>query len=525
MLQIVVKKLKKSGFLPTVLWFLFIAAIVFIISYRFQFNSQTPYFTGEDSFYHVGMAKLMMSSGIFIQHFPYLNFTIINNKFVDSHYLFHLLLIPFIKIFGEVIGPKILVLTLFSAIFGIVYLIFKERKLKLAPLYALILFFVMPEHFYLRMSFIRDPVFSLFLMLLSVFFLLKKKPWALAITMFIYAWSYYVGAVLIFFLFLAYLITPIFTGEKINYKLVLFGLGGYLCGIIINPYFPQNISFFFIQAFSAGFSTGDFWGSEHAPYDAWYWFTSSLSAVLLFFGGITFTFLKRIRQDAFSIAFFIFTVFILILEWKSRRFAEYWPLLGGISGILLCGKYLEETLISIIMSLRLQACASARQSIFKPEKIAVIILIVIFLEVSFFTSLFSFSNTFKDVGTDQNVDGLKEASVYLKNNSDSKDMVFNDTWSMFPYLFYFNQKDYYIVGLDPSFLKDYDQKLFDEYYALTFDNDSARSSDANLIKTDFKAKWAIISSEHGTLKSKVEAFPGVFEKKFENNSYTIYKVL
>lgn len=497
------------------LWFLLVFVVVALTAYFFQFNKNTTYYTGEDSFYHIGMAKLMMNQGIFVQHFPYLNFTVINDQFVNSHYLFHLILIPFIKIFGEVVGPKILVILLLAASFGIVYLIFRERKLKLAPLYAILLFFVMPEHFYLRMSFIRDPVFSLFLMLLAILFLLQKKPWALFVTMLVYAWSYYVGAVLIFALFFAYLVTPFFSGkkpEKLDYKLILFGFLGFLVGLVVNPYFPKNLIFFYIQAFSAGFSTGDFWGSEHAPYDAWYWFTSSFSVIILFFAGITFSLIKKLKQDSFNIAFFLFSLFILVLELKSRRFAEYWPLLGGMSGFLLCGKYLENTL-------------AIRKFKITSEKIALGILIFLFVEIGVLGAIMSFKNLFKDLGTDPNTEGLKNISLYLKENSNPDDLVFNDSWSIFPYLFYFNQKNYYIVGLDPSFLELYDQKLFNEYYDLTFDNESVRNADVNLIKTDFKAKWLIVSPDHPTLLEKIKQKPENFEKVYENNGYTVFKVL
>jgi len=80
--------------------------VVFGVFFALEFNDNNPYFSGYDSFYHVGMAEHIMQSGLPHQ-FPYLQFTTLNANFTDNHLLFHLLLIPFIKIFGEVTGPKV----------------------------------------------------------------------------------------------------------------------------------------------------------------------------------------------------------------------------------------------------------------------------------------------------------------------------------------------------------------------------------------------------------------------------------
>lgn len=510
LLNKILKKFKQYKFIPTVLWFLFIVAVVFVTAYRFQFNPQTPYFTGEDSFFHVGLAQYMIDHGLIVHQFPYLNFTILSAHFTDWYFLFSVILIPFIKVFGEVVGPKILVLVLLGCVFGVVYLIFKSQKLKLAPLYALILFFLMPAHFYLRMSFIRAPVLSLLLMLLVIYFFLKNKPMALAITMFLYVWAYYMASPLIFVILFSYFIVSILMGEKINYRLIIYPLIGFVIGFIFNPFFPQNINFFVVQIIDLG-AKNPLLGSELQPYDTWFWFSNSIMVLGLFFGGILISFMKNLKQNSKVIVVLIFTLFVLALQWKSRRFVEYWAVLGGMTGILLCGRYFEEILIPI------------KKSLFKPEKIVIIIITIIFLEVGFLSMIFSFSNTQKDIGTDSRIDSLKEVSVYLKDNSSAGDIVFNDNWDVFPYLFYFNQKDYYIVGLDLNCMKFYNQNLYTEYINLTSKNDP--NIDISAIKTDFKSKWMVISADKSDLIYRIEARPDLFSKKLTRGQFIIYQVL
>src|SRR3972149_7521286 len=227
----------KSTIFQFVLIFIAVAGGFYFYTQPFNF----PYFFREDSFYHVAITKYMMQHGLIVHKFPFLQYSILKDNFIDWHFGYHLLLIPFIKIFGEISGPKILGLLLVGGIFGFIYLIFNAKKFKFAFLYTIILFFLMTAPFFQRMSYIRGPVLSLFLMVLAVYLFVKNRPIALAVTMFIYVWAYYLASYLIFIPIFGLIIIQILRKEQIDYRILLWAVIGYLAGFIINPYFPENI--------------------------------------------------------------------------------------------------------------------------------------------------------------------------------------------------------------------------------------------------------------------------------------------
>lgn len=487
--------------------FILVFIIVFIVFYFYQ-DFHSPYFIGEDSFYHVAMAKYMMQNGLIIHQFPFLNLTILRDKFVDWHFFFHVLLIPFIKIFGEINGPKILGMSLLAGTFGVIYLILKEKKLKFASLYAIALFFLMPGNFYTRSSFIRGEVLSLFLIILSLYWFIRNRPFVLAITMFFFVWSYYLASYFIFAPIIAYMLVQVFRQEIINYKLLLWAGIGFFAGMILNPYFPDNFTTFKVFFIVSSQNDKPYIGSEIYPPGAWDWFYGSMMTVLLFFGGITISLLKNIKQDAKKLAILIFAFIILILQWKSKRFVEYWPILSGTTGLLLGGSYLESILLNI------------KKNWHHLESWVVVILLSIFIYEGIFHGIWEYWQYKKSFqGSTQYTEKLKEISLYLKDHSDTGDIIFA-RWDIFPQLFYFNDKNYYVDGNNPGWIEQYNKELYKKYIDLTLNGNS--QIDPKVIKDNFGAKWVVAEQ---FLKEKLQKQPDLFEQVFEKEGYTIFKVL
>lgn len=92
--------------------FILYSAMFLSIFFLYLWIQSTPSFLDPDSFYHLKMAKLIAERGP-ILHFPWLQFTVLKDYFVDHHFLYHVLGIPFIMIFGDLIGYKLY--TVFSA--------------------------------------------------------------------------------------------------------------------------------------------------------------------------------------------------------------------------------------------------------------------------------------------------------------------------------------------------------------------------------------------------------------------------
>lgn len=501
--SIIIESMRKK--IPTILLEL---AIIFIISFiffaLFEFKNTMPLFSGEDSFYHVGMAKYIANHGI-TQTFPFLQFTTINAKFVDHQLLFHLLLIPFIKLFGENIGPKLMDVFFISMAFSCLFLIFRYYKLKLASLYALMTLLVMPCDFYFRMAFIRVQGVALFLMTLSYYFILKNNSIALLITSFLFVWLYG-GSVFLPVLILMYIIAKVLSGEKIDWHIPFYGIAGFILGIVINPYFPKNISFLYSQIFQTGIGAKLYSGGEWRPYDTWYWATISIVPIVIFFGSLVLSLAKNIKIDAKKITLVLFSFFLLLLQWKSKRFVEYWPFFATATGILVIGQLFEAYLNSIKQDVKI---------------FGFFIAIAILLSIVLLKSNIEISKGYNDTKTPINIDTTKQVSDYLIRYSDPGQIVFTDDWDVFPFYFFFNQKNYYIVGLDPEFMNQYSHTLYEEFARISSGKDS---TDLERIKNDFQASWVLIGSDHPEFKYNLQNRPDLFDLVFQNKDYYLFNI-
>ncbi|MFA7253978.1 MAG: hypothetical protein WC107_05500 [Patescibacteria group bacterium] len=484
---------------------IFAAAVLFF--WPFQFNPLNPYFSGEDAFYHVGMANFILDHGI-VQKFPWLYFTTINANFVDHQLLFHLLLIPFMKLIGTVDGPKIMEIIFFALSFAMIFPILREKKLKLAWLYPILLFALMPADFYFRMSFIRVQAVSLFLMMLALYLIIKNKPVWLGIISFLFVWLYG-GSVFLPVLIGIYFVSQLLSSEKISWKVLAFGIGGFVLGILINPYFPKNIGFLFDQIFKTGLGAQSYSGGEWRSYETWYWVKMCAVPILIFFGGLTVGFINGVRKSALDLTILIFSIFLLVLQWKAMRFVEYWPFWGALAGLVLGGKYVEQKIAGVLN---------------KPRIWSITVLIAA-TALSFFY-LFGYFDQQRTKGladstTNFDLKAVTEVHDYLKTNSAEGDIVFTDDWDVFPLYFYLNQKNYYLVGLDPEFMNQYNHDLFEEFAGI-----SSGSEYRNLdrIKNDFKAKWVLVADDHRAFRFNLLQYPDLFDKVFDNSSYYLFKV-
>ena len=64
---------------------------------------------------------------------------------------------------------------------------------------------------------------------------------------------------------------------------------------------------------------------------------------------------------------------------------------------------------------------------------------------------------------------FKEVSLWLQEHSEPQEIVFNIQWDNFPMLFFWNQSNYYVNGMDPIFEYAYNPELYWEHYFIDDD--------------------------------------------------------
>lgn len=522
----------------------------------------------------IGAAILILNS-IFIQHFPWLYYTTLNEDYVNHHLLFHITMIPFIQLFGIFAGAKIYMIIATALCFVFFYLILRDQKVPGALFWALLAVFTMSSDFYYRLNFIKAIALSLCFMAGTMYFSFRGKELLVAILSFLYVWSYG-GFTFLPIFAVVYLVCQLLCREEVNWKVTVGILGGTTLGLIMNPYFPKNIEFLFLQIFQTGLGAQGYVGGEWAPYDSFFWLTINIVPVVIFLMGIGLAFFGREKKNAKTLSILLMSFLFLFLVWKSKRFVEYSPFFLTLSGIMLMKETLEQKLGEIrdFFSSRqstAQRETAAPATVFEKQRVLryaengvyILIALVLFSPLSIAhiggekeparlennqvvaphkactgiaipPQVFEFAycqitRAYNDTQTLFSMSALLKVHNYLLEKANEGDIVFTDDWDVFPRYFFANSKTYYLVGLDPEFMNQYEGepypgepgKLYQEFASISSGNDS---NNLERIKNDFKAKWVIVNVDHGQFYQNLKRNPQLFEEiMFAANDPTLDK--
>ena len=91
-----------------------------------------------------------------------------------------------------------------------------------------------------------------------------------------------------------------------------------------------------------------------------------------------------------------------------------------------------------------------------------------------------------------------QAADWLKDNTPKNSIVLHSDWDEWPPLFYHGDHNYYIIGLDPTFMYNHDQELYQIYSDITNGNVSANL--AGQINYYFGAKFIIVDKDRSQSK-------------------------
>ncbi len=556
---------------------IFLAMASALMAY-IQFNPNNPYLSEFDSYYHVKMAELLQDQGV-LQQFPWLYFTILRDRYVDHHLLFHILLMPFIDLFGPIFGAKLFQVLVVASAFLFFYLILKKNNVKGAFWLSVFALFTMSSDFYFRMSFIRDMGLSLLFMTLGIYVMFKPAespstsvstknkgfvdtmldpkylvPLVLAGVFFIFThlavliplalgiyllaswfrfrWDWRNGAIFLLcalyvwayggFLFLPvfaviYFVTQIMMGEKVERRIPLAAFAGAVAGLVLNPYFPKNLGFLYHQIFKTGLGAKIYTGGEWQPYDTWFWAQINAVPVITFFTGLVLALMKRVEQNAKTMAVFVFSLLFLALVWKSKRFVEYASFFMTLAGLSLIGPLLrtkaEEWKKGTFWK-------SAENVLYSLALLGVFYVSIIFALVHFEPEnpfVGQIDRARHDTHTLFSMSALKKVHDYLLQNANPGDIVFTDDWDVFPRYFFVNAKTYYLAGLDPEFMNQYERepysgqpgRLYQEFAEISSGSDPTR---LERIKSHFQARWVIVTTDHDEFYQNLKREPDLFQE-------------
>lgn len=503
--------------------------------------------SGNDSYYHAKMALMLPEWG-FVQTFPWLRWTIFNDRFVSHHHGFHVLLAPFVwlaeRLFADPqAGAKCFVALAAGATTALYNHLLRRLDTPHRLLWTLLIGCV-PWHFWLRLSYVRAPVVALPLMLLAVNASLRSHWIALAVLGFVFT-HVYGGAVLLPLIPAAFAAADWFCrGPSLaGLRPLAATLLGVALGLVVNPYFPANVGFLWTQLFQTGLGAPAEAGTEWKPFDAWFLARIALPLGVVWAAAL----FVRLRSRAApsspaSLALLALNLGFFLLTLKSRRFVEYWPVFALLNAADWWAAAARASAAPAEMSPTIDTSAAGgppsssdavesrrnlprREAARMRRAAGALVLAAVLLGNAL--TLRAARDTAIEKG---NLTALARAMDYLRSSTPAGALVLTDDWDVFPECFYFNHHNHYAVGLDPVFTQVKFPELWERYRVITrgqapatLSRDPTRNTDPNPgplrvtlddVARCFEADYVLVAADHAALYRQLTVDARRFERVF-----------
>lgn len=433
---------------------------------QWQSGWRTP-----DSFYHSKMVE-RLALGTFDLSFPWLPDTVLSHAYADQHLLYHLLGVPFALAFGANVGLKVLGVALAAGVISLVHRMLERlgapHPLLCASCVGLATY---PAS---RLNLVKADALSTILQLLVVMIVLwmigADKRWRLWpwVSLFGLGWAsvwahaswplvpllgcfYCVAVVGVQFLEKSgrprSLSVPGLA--KASGALVLLS-AGVVVGLVLNPYYPSNLAYYWYQIFEVAVVKT---GARIALGAEWRSITLEDLSGLLFLQPLVWyamavvgTILAGNRRPGGIVSIDTTGLFYLGLLFAfgmgiscySIRYVHYCVIFMALfASALRCfaDRYYEPLVLDPTLA-----------KAFELLCVVSLTLNPISLYMSYHQQSLSW-------------DELRRAATYIRGHSLSGDIVYNASWDYFPQLFYWNDRNRYVAGLDPTFMYHWNPEL------------------------------------------------------------------
>ncbi|MBE0690803.1 MAG: hypothetical protein IH587_11850, partial [Anaerolineae bacterium] len=200
-------------------------------------------FVGTDDYYHARIADLIITQGRLRVDFPWLPQTILSNdQFVDHHLLFHMFVAPWSH-WGGMTGAKLATASIAAGVFVAAWALMRQIGVRRAWLWTLALF-AMSSPFLYRLLMVRTQGAALLLIVVALYLLVTRRDrWLLPLA-FAFAWLYN-GFALILGVVALYAAAVYVVERRLAWRAPAYTAIGLILGLVINPYFPNNVTFIF----------------------------------------------------------------------------------------------------------------------------------------------------------------------------------------------------------------------------------------------------------------------------------------
>ena len=446
---------------------------------------------GDDGYYHIRLAALMR--GDLTPQFTWLPLTILSpDRYVDHHWLFHVLQMPFAS--GDLVAGGQAAATVFAAAaLAAAGWLLRRQGVPGAGLWALGMFAASSAFVY-RMSMPRAQALSLLWLMLAVHLLLERRERWLVVLGMTYVWLYDAFPLLL-------LVAGLYVGAarlvegKWRWAALLYPALGVALGLVVNPYFPNNLVFIYHHLIAKLDPSSVPVGNEWYPYTtAKLLENSGLALLAVALGAGALGWQKRRLSVAAALALGLTVVFggMLLL---SRRFVEYFPPFAVLFCALASQPLLEGRPLGRLghaaVALGLAGALAATTLAVRAQ-----------------------------VSSDPPPSRLAGAAGWLRANTPRGSLVFQTDWDDFPILFFHNTHNAYTVGLDPTYLERADPAR----YALWVDLTRGRGLDlSEAIVKHFGAHYVVSDLKHKAFLQRAES-DGQMREVYRDSNSIVFQI-
>jgi hypothetical protein len=457
----------------------------------------TPNLIGNDSYFHIRYAEIVREAGVrgFPPPFPWLPLTILApDRFADHHMLYHVLLTPFtlgdLRLGGKLAG-------LAGAVaFVVAFAAFLRCERVALPGLVLLALGASSADLLFRLSMTRVQALSLVCLLAGFHYALAGRTRALALIGCIYAWLYD-GFPLLLVPVGATVAADLVVARRLRPAIAVAALAGIAVGVVVNPYFPEYLHFI-VHHVGDKTLPGEAVrvGREWLPYDPASLLANALLAILYLAFGVAALGAAGLRRDRRALAALLVAVAFLVLMLGSKRFIEYFAP--------------TATLFAALAGAPLLARLERRRRIAVAAVLAVVAL----------ANVAGVGWTLVRKRDETPHDRYAAAATYVARAAPAGAMLCTTDWDDFPWLYFHNVASTYLVGLDPTYLRD---RFRDAYWQWVDIAQGGVAEPSRLLATRFPCAYMLSDREHTAFLEQAARDPGL-EEVLADEHMVLYRV-
>ncbi len=508
--------------------FLHFGIIIFFAIALYGFVEPKIGFTDPDSYYHVALSQKLFHDGI-IREFPWTQWSMIRDHFVDHHFLYHIFLIPFVQLApNPIFGAKLATVVLGTLFLLLFYKILSKKNVRGAVIYTLLLATTSP--FLFRTALTKGNTFSLIFLFVGITLLFERKNFLLFIFSFFYVWAY--GGWPIFAIFtLCFIFTSLkfqmpladqhpfrLFLKKENFKMLLSVFGGLFLGLIINPFFPNTLFFFWNMYQKIILSYGEFagrFGREWYGFPFWEIISRSLIFFIIFTVAITVFLITKKKQSQENRFLFLVSFLFYGATLYSSRYGEYFFPIGFLFSALVLGQKNNFPLFERIYS-QIKVFLKKNPPVGFTIATFFVLLTFFYISASILGTKLSLAFT---VSRNEMYHG---AALWLNEHLSSGTLIFHPSWDEFPPLYFYAPSLYYISGLDPRLMFTIDPIQYLRWENIA--NGIHQRGVSSLIEKHFSSSWVIVSNRYPNFEKALQKDPRII-KQYADKEARVYEIL